>query len=350
MTPTMPEAMPEAMPRRRKPSLLRRVAFVMVGLMTCGIIGMIVLWNSPTAFQWVSVRLACVATGLELREVEVDGHVIPYLERPARGPVSGEGNPQPTVLCLHGFGTSKESCFVLSQMAPGTRFIAPDLPPFGESDPAAVTDYDPANLVAYIDRFAIAVQARPAIVLGTSMGGALAVAYAHAHPEAVTALVLLAPAGVQAPVENEFVRQARAGGNPLRIASAEDLDRVLEMVFFHPPATPAPIKAFLVEQALATREARDQAAEQLGPWLLEDGILDALVDIQQPTLVVFGAEDRVIDPSCLAVFQSQLPHSTCTTIPGAGHVVFADAPLATRDAIAAFLSNLGGEPARPAAQ
>lgn len=338
------------MPRRPKPSLLRRVAFVLVGLMTFAIIGMIVLWNSPSAFQWVSVRLACLATGMERREVTVDGHVIPYLERPAATPSAGGGAAPATVLCLHGFGTSKESCFILSQMAPGTRFIAPDLPPFGESDPTAVPAYRPEDLVAYIDRFASAVEAQPAIVLGTSMGGALAAAYAHSHPEAVTALILLAPAGVQAPTENAFVRDARAGGNPLRIASEEDLERVLGMVFSHPPATPAPIKAFLVEQALATREARDRAADQLGPWLLGDGILASLADIQQPTMVVFGSEDRVIDPSCLPVFEGRLPNATCRLIPGAGHVVFADAPLETRDAIASFLAALDLGSPTPAAR
>ncbi|MDA0802683.1 MAG: alpha/beta hydrolase [Planctomycetota bacterium] len=325
--------------RPKKPSLLRRVAKGMVIVMALFVASMIALWNWPAGFQWVSVRLACFATGMDVREVTIDGHVVPYLERPAIA-ARAAGAELPTVLCLHGFGTSKESSFLISQMFPGHRFVAPDLPPFGQSDPESVSSYSPEQLVAYIDRFATGVSAKPALVVGTSMGGALATAYAHAHPDAVCALVLLAPAGVKAPVENEFVRSVREGGHPLRIASTEDFDRMIKLVFVHPPATPGPIRAYLVDEAITTMEARDRAADSLGAWLLEDGVTACLPSVQQPTLVLFGDGDLVIDPSCLPVFLDRMPHATGALIPGAGHVIFADAPLATRDAITVFLQSL----------
>lgn len=346
MTPSTPPS-PSPSPPRPSRTLLRRVAIGLLAAMTALVVGMIVLWNWPSAFQAVSVRLACLATGMSVREVSVNGHRIPYLEREASG--VSDGTAATTVVCLHGFGTSKESSFVLSQMFPGARFLAPDLPPFGEADVEAVERYDAQSLVEYIRGFVEATHASPCLMVGTSMGGALAAAYAAEHPTDVATLVLIAPAGVRAPVENEFVRNARGGGNPLRIASEADFDRVIDLVFEHPPATPSPIKAFLVEQALATREARDRAADTLGPWLLDDGITASLPTLTQPTLVLFGDCDRVIDPSCLGVFDASIPACEAVLVPRAGHVLFADAPLQTRDAIAAFLTNLPAAPAPDAA-
>jgi pimeloyl-ACP methyl ester carboxylesterase len=61
--------------------------------------------------------------------------------------------------------------------------------------------------------------------------------------------------------------------------------------------------------------------------------------------VVWGDRDRVTDPSMLGVFLAGLPRATGAMVPGAGHVVFSDAPDETRRLVVPFLA--GPEAAMP---
>ncbi|MDA1007774.1 MAG: alpha/beta fold hydrolase [Planctomycetota bacterium] len=241
---------------------------------------------------------------------------------------------------MHGFGTAKENCFLLAQMMPTTHFIAVDLPPFGESDPTSVEQFDAPSLVRFIDRFHDALHLSTVQVIGTSMGGALAVAYAAEHPEDVCALILLGPAGLCAPIENDFVRAARKDLNPISMQSIEELDQTMALVFKRVPPAPMPIKRYLVNNAVERREFIEKAAIGLRPFLLDGGLNDLLGRIHQPTLVLFGDDDQVIDASCLPLFLERMPSASGELIPDAGHVLFVDAPRAVMKAIEAFEKKL----------
>lgn len=298
-----------------------------------------VVWNTPSLLVPLAMRAAYVVSGVRDRAVDVEGRSWGYLES---GPQDGR-----PLLLVHGFGTSREAMMgVMPWMEGSHHCVAPDLPGFGghEFHDGHVHDAD-----FYVDglmAFARALGWRRFDVMGTSMGGALATRLAARHPEAVERVVLLAPAGVRPPERNAFMGAIDRGENPLDIASEEDLDRVVSLVFERPPPMPWQFRTFLASEARRRRPSTLRIVEAIKPFLLQ-GVEQDLPHVQAPTLVVWGDRDRVTDPSMLRVFLEGLPRGTAAMIEGGGHVVFADRPEETRRAVVPFLRGDADPPATP---
>jgi pimeloyl-ACP methyl ester carboxylesterase len=292
-------------------------------------LGVGVIWFTPSVFVPVVTRLARAAMGIDAREVVVAGRPWGYLE-------SGPADAAP-VLLLHGFGTSREAMMSLMPwLTPAHRCLAPDLPGFGQHPYHAGSVHDADFYVRQIIAFVDALGLRRFDVIGTSMGGALATHLAVQHPDRVRRLVLLAPAGVRPPVQNEFMQQVERGANPLDIASEADFERVLGYVFEVRPPVPWQFRSFMTAEAVRRRPETLQIVEAIRPFLL-DGVRDELSRVQAPTLVVWGDRDRVTDRSMMPVFTAGIPRATGALIRGAGHVVFGDAPDETRRTVVPFL-------------
>jgi pimeloyl-ACP methyl ester carboxylesterase len=99
----------------------------------------------------------------------------------------------PPVVMLHGLGATNASLLpCLADLARDHRVIAPDLPGFGNSAAPRVA-YTPAWFAAWVEDLMRQVDARPAVVLGNSLGGRIAIEAGLAHPRSVRGLVLLTP-------------------------------------------------------------------------------------------------------------------------------------------------------------
>lgn len=276
------------------------------------------------------MRIAYASLGVHQNSVDVHGHPWNYLE-------SGSAANRPMIL-LHGFGTSREA--VMSMMpwfADTHHCVAPDLPGFGRHPFHEGEVHDADFLVRQVIAFADAVGATQFDLLGTSMGGALAVRLAATHPDRVHRMVLLAPAGVRAARSNAFMERVNRGENPLDIASEEDFERMIDLVFDRRPLMSWQFRAYLTQQAIAHRPNTLKIAETLKPFLL-NGLENDLGRVKAPTLIVWGDRDRVTDISMLKVFLKGIPDSSGMTIHSAGHVVFHDQPDFTRRAIVPFLT------------
>lgn len=223
------------------------------------------------------------------------------------------------------------------------RVWAPDLPGFGDHDLCHGEAFGPERYVRWIEGFREAIGAERMDIVGTSMGGAFAAAYAAAHPDRVRRLVLLAPAGVDPPVRNDFMRAADRGENPLDIRDGADFDRVVSTVFLRPPAIPAPFRQAMIDRAVGRRADWLAIVDRIRPFLL-DGVRPLLPSIDAPTLVIFGAQDAVTDPSMLPVFARGIARSKPVLIPDGGHVIFADSPREVSQEIRAFLLPEGDLP------
>ncbi|MDA1027195.1 MAG: alpha/beta hydrolase [Planctomycetota bacterium] len=136
---------------------------------------------------------------------------------------------------------------------------------------------------------------------------------------------------------NAFMRDVESGKNPLRMASEEDFDRVINLVFASPPPVPTPFRKYLVQRAVANLPKTEEMIDALRPFLVagNEGQLDK---IKAPTLILYGSADRVTDPSMLEVYRAGIRGSEAVLIPGAGHVVFNDAPRETYRAVMGFLN------------
>ncbi|WP_308163091.1 alpha/beta fold hydrolase [Nocardia alni] len=106
------------------------------------------------------------------------------------GPADG-----PRVLALHGLtGHGKRWETLATEHLPDVRFIAPDLRGHGRS-----TSLPPWTFEAVVEDLVRLLDDAPAVVVGHSFGGAIAVHMARHRPDLVRALVLLDPAIAQEP-------------------------------------------------------------------------------------------------------------------------------------------------------
>ncbi|MSR18389.1 MAG: alpha/beta fold hydrolase [Phycisphaerales bacterium] len=277
-----------------------------------------------------AMRAVYLAGGFRHRLITVDGDRWPMIQ-------AGRSDGVPS-LFLHGFATSKDAMLLtMSWRAPWQRVIAIDLPGFGEHDLPAGAVPSPQYYLEGIEGLRKQLGIARWDLVGTSMGGSLAAAYAAEFPSRVNRLVLLAPAGVRPGRVNAFMQGIEAGVNPLDFASLSDLDRMLKLAFARPPFVPGFFRRSLVSDATRRREATADIIEGMREFLL-DGVRGALPRIRARTLVVWGDADQLTDISMCDTFAELLPDCRCVRIPGAGHVVFADAPREVREALSNFFT------------
>jgi pimeloyl-ACP methyl ester carboxylesterase len=213
------------------------------------------------------------------------------------------------------------------------RVIAPDLPGFGESEatPGPTTMEQLArDLLALLKHL----DTGPVILAGHSMGGYVALAFAHAYPESVRELILVGTrAGADAPetvraryAMVERIRQegvsALVGPSVPGYLSAANKDVAMAAAL---RAGMEPLNAEGLMSALLGMAQRPDA----GAWLSQ---------IQARTLVMAGADDTIIPPSESEALTMAIPRAQMKLIPKAGHLVAFERPLAFNQALEEWLA------------
>jgi pimeloyl-ACP methyl ester carboxylesterase len=225
----------------------------------------------------------------------------------------------PTTVLLHGIGSAATPFgAVLGQLqGPMRRVVAPDYLGHGFSDGRS-SPLTPQALFESVSETIESLVDEPAILVGNSLGGAVALKYAIARPERVRALVLVSPAG--APASDE---------EWLRIKAAFDLSSRANVLAFlariyHRPPWFLPLLAHELPAALGRRPVRsllDAAYEECvsSP--------QALQSLKMPILLLWGRGERLLPDSHLEFFSRHLPEHTLIERPeGFGHAPHFDAP------------------------
>lgn len=153
-----------------------------------------------------------------------------------------------------------------------------------------------------------------AAVVGHSMGGTVALALAAERPELVGRLALVAPAGI-------FATQSRRS-YVLPIARSVG----------HSPRR----WGLLVRDAFRIGPMR---LWQVGSDLLASDISDTLHQVRAPTLVVWGADDRLLPPTLGSVFSAEIPDAQLVVLHRCGHVPMLEAPGEFQSALRRFLDD-----------
>ncbi len=223
--------------------------------------------------------------------------------------VVAPGPPKAPVLIVHGFGEHADRYDHVAQALAGAgRFtFAFDLAGHGRSDGRRAVVESVAETVADIDRLVgEATNTSKPVLLGHSMGGAFAAAYATANQGRLSALVLSAPALhlASSPRLQAVVVQALAS-----VAPRAGVTRVDPAGLSHDPAVVAAFASDLlvwhgrfpartaVELYRASRLAFAGAGELRVPTLILHGDADPIVPVRSSPnfFAALGSEDKELE-------------------------------------------------------
>jgi pimeloyl-ACP methyl ester carboxylesterase len=247
----------------------------------------------------------------------------------------GAGSP---VVLLHPFPFARGIWSGLTDvLAVRHRVITVDARGFGES-PLGDDGYAMDDLADDLAALLAELGVERAAVLGMSMGGYAALAFAVRHPTQLSALVL---ADARAAADSAETRKARDGaiGRIRATGSGPYLDGSMARLL-SPEATPA-LVTFLRDRA-ETRAASLIA----GIEALRDrpDRTDQLGAIRVPTLAIRGSGDQVTPAEDMQQMARAIVGATFVSIPGAGHLSHIEAPDVFEQALTSFLDTaLNGE-------
>ncbi|HEY3280239.1 MAG TPA: alpha/beta fold hydrolase [Gemmatimonadales bacterium] len=262
----------------------------------------------------------------------VDGTQLRIIDAGPRG-----GAP---VVFVHGFGASLYTWrhTLPPVVAAGYRVIAFDNRGFGFSGKPAhgYTNAAYARLVtALLDSLGVA----SAVLVGHSMGGAIAAEVALAHPDRVRGLVLIDAAGygVRWPGVLKVARWPVAGAVATSLRGRWITGRLLRSTYADPgKVTEADISQYYgpVPDPEYGRAIRGVLRE-----FRFDSLVGRLGRIEAPTLVVWGAEDRWIPLRDGSRMAAELPRVAFITIPRTGHAAAEEASGEVNQLLLAFLKD-----------
>lgn len=233
----------------------------------------------------------------------------------------------PPVVLIHGAGGTHLYWPPEIRRLPGYHVYAPDLPGHGNSGGRgmqSINAYTQA-LVSWLD----ALDLHSSVLIGHSMGSAMALSLALDHPRRVLGLGLIG-AGARLRVSPELLEQT---SNQTTFANG------VAMIICRSFSPQAPER--LVD--LATRRMAETRASVLYSDFLacdEFDVRDRLAELRQPALVLCGADDQMTPVRHAQFLASAINNAVLNIVPNAGHMVMLEQPLVVASAISDFVGGI----------
>jgi pimeloyl-ACP methyl ester carboxylesterase len=246
--------------------------------------------------------------------------------------VGGQGDP---LLVLHGAGGNRGWRRWMERVAERYTVWAPTHPGFGASGDAEWMESVDDLARFYLWWMDAAKLGRPHL-LGQSLGGWTAAEMATMSPGAIDRLVLAAPVGLK-PDRGEILDVFYHSPQQLRELNVHDPSAIPEWEeLFGRAPTPA-------ELEVAERNREMTARLAWKPYMHNPRLERFLPRVPNPTLIVWGREDRIVPVACGEQYRRFLPNATLTVLERCGHLV----PLEHPDAFAQIVLDFLGGKARP---
>ncbi len=248
----------------------------------------------------------------------------------------------PVVVFVHGLGDNGARDWDKINLALSRRYhtIAFDLPGFGRSDKGDEI-YSPKNYAKFVNWIIMTYAKQPVILMGHSMGGAIALYMAAEHPERVERLVLVDAAGIlHRSTLLKFLVSFPSGSteNDNAGRNGSGISTWLARAIERSEIISRRLGGVIDETRIRRLFIDDTPMTIAGAELMETNFSPLISKVTAPTLVVWGERDRIAPLRTGQVLAEWLTRARLVTIADAGHVPMTESPARTREAIEAFLS------------
>lgn len=241
------------------------------------------------------------------RQADVAGSSIWYREA---GPAEA-----PPLLFLHGAGGAESALPFLAGLAADRRVLAPDLPGFGRSPLPPWLDNVHDAAYACLD-FIEALGLRGVHLVGTSLGGWIALEIAVRDASRLASLTLVGASGIRPgdiPTGDLFMWSPEERVRQL-VADPALAERILAR-----PQTPEQAEVALRNHFTTARLAWE-------PRFFDPHLEKWLHRVRLPTHVIWGAQDRLFPPEYGRRLAALLPEARFSVIPDCGHLPQVERP------------------------
>ncbi len=274
--------------------------------------------------------------------VEIKGQIVHLRDE---GPRSNGTDGPPPIVLIHGTSASLHTWEGwVKALKSQRRVITFDLPGFGLTGPFA-GQYEPGDYrgdayAKFVLDLLDALKVDRAVLGGNSLGGEVAWRTAFMAPDRVTALVLVDAAGPP------FVPESMPLG--FRVARIPVLNRIGD--FMLPRALveqgvknvygdPSKVTSDLVDRyfELTLREGNREALRQRMQHLVAGEDAERIATLKQPTLILWGGQDKLIPPAIGQQFKQQIAGSQLVLFNDLGHVPQEEDPQRSVQPVKAFL-------------
>jgi pimeloyl-ACP methyl ester carboxylesterase len=267
------------------------------------------------------------------RSTQIDADLLRIPVGPGSMHVERYGHGGAPVMLVHGFGTC---AFLWRDIGPEIALAnrtayAVDLFGYGESDRPFDAPFGIAAQSQYLDRALTALRQPKATIVGIDLGGAIAMHLAATRPERVERLILVNPIAFDDIPANDVKTLHR---NTARFAVRVS----------HGVMGAAPLMTELLRGSVARSESMPDAliARCLAPYVGKDGLEHLLMlarsihaqdmkdvvleQLHQPALIVWGDQDRWVNPKVPDRLAGAMPGARLIRVPNAGRLVPEEAP------------------------
>lgn len=226
---------------------------------------------------------------------------------------AGRGHP---LVFLHGMDGLEGSLDLIGQLSTAFEVFAPSMPGFGASE--LPPSFDTIDDLAYLHLDLMQkLNLNDAILVGVSFGGWVAAEALIKNQIGVSKLILGAPLGLRTADRRE------QGMADIFMIPERDADQLLQLAP-HPGTNLGDI-----DEHSARRIVRNREAVSLfgwSPYLNNPKLQERLHRIGVPTLVAWGAQDRLVSELQMQAFARAIPNARLEKLIECGHRIYVDQP------------------------
>lgn len=260
--------------------------------------------------------------------------------------IHGSGKP---VLCIHGFGASLYSWrnFV-GPVSAGYQLILIDLKGSGKSPKPPDSHYSPQDHADLIYKFILDQNLQDLTLVGNSFGGSLSLLLSlmliDQQPGRLRGLVLIDPGAYKQfiPGYVKLIGVPVIGALVVYLSPAKMMAKSILKLSYYDPAkiTAEQIAAYAAPIASpGGKHALIETGKQIIPPNI-DQLTARYKDINVPTLIIWGKQDKIISPAAGDLLVQAIAGSTLQSLDQCGHVPQEEKPEATIPLVLSFLQSL----------